>query len=74
MLLGLGWNFLFVGGTILLTSSYSDAQKATAQGLNDILVFGMVTVTALGSGALHHALGWDAINPAMAPFLQWPSG
>jgi hypothetical protein len=50
------------------------AEKATAQDLNDFLVFGMVTVTALGSRALHHVFGWDAINPAMAPFLQWPSG
>ena len=69
VLLGLGWNFLFVGGTTLLTSSYSGAEKAVAQGLNDFLVFGTVTVTALGSGALHHAFGWDAINLVMAPFI-----
>ncbi len=69
MLLGLGWNFLFVGATTLLTTSYSGAEKATAQGLNDFLVFGTVTVTALASGALHHALGWDAINLVMAPFI-----
>ncbi len=68
-LLGLGWNFLFVGGTTLLTSSYSGAEKAAAQGLNDFLVFGMVTMTALGSGVLHHAFGWDAINLVMAPFI-----
>lgn len=69
VLLGLGWNFLFVGGTTLLTGSYSGAEKAAAQGLNDFMVFGMVTVTALGSGALHHAFGWDAINLVMAPFI-----
>jgi hypothetical protein len=69
MLLGLGWNFLFVGGTTLLTSSYSGAEKAAAQGLNDFMVFGMVTMTALGSGVLHHAFGWDAINLVMAPFI-----
>jgi MFS family permease len=68
-LLGLGWNFLFVGGTTLLTSSYSGAEKAAAQGLNDFMVFGMVTMTALGSGVLHHAFGWDAINLVMAPFI-----
>ena len=68
-LLGLGWNFLFVGGTTLLTSSYSGAEKAAAQGLNDFLVFGMVTITALASGVLHHAFGWDAINLVMAPFI-----
>jgi MFS family permease len=69
MLLGLGWNFLFLGGTTLLTSSYSGAEKAVAQGLNDFLVFGMVTMTALGSGALHHAFGWNAINLVMVPFI-----
>jgi MFS family permease len=69
MLLGLGWNFLFLGGTTLLTTSYSGAEKAVAQGLNDFLVFGMVTITALGSGALHHAFGWNAINLVMVPFV-----
>jgi MFS family permease len=69
MLLGLGWNFLFLGGTTLLTTSYSGAEKAVAQGLNDFLVFGMVTMTALGSGALHHAFGWNAINLVMVPFV-----
>ena len=68
MLLGLGWNFLFLGGTTLLTTSYSGAEKAMAQGLNDFLVFGMVTVTALGSGALHHTFGWNAVNLVMVPF------
>jgi MFS family permease len=70
MLLGLGWNFLFLGGTTLLTTSYSGAEKAVAQGLNDFLVFGMVTMTALGSGALHHAFGWNAINMVMVPFIS----
>jgi MFS family permease len=69
VLLGLGWNFLFLGGTTLLTTSYSGAEKATAQGLNDFLVFGTVTITALGSGALHHNFGWNAINLVMVPFI-----
>ena len=70
VMLGLGWNFLFLGATTLLTSSYSGAEKATAQGLNDFMVFGMVTITALGSGALHHAFGWNAINLVMMPFIM----
>lgn len=69
MLVGLGWNFLFIGGTTLLTSSFSGAEKATAQGLNDFLVFGTVTMTALSSGALQHTLGWNAVNLFMAPFI-----
>ncbi len=68
MLLGLGWNFLFVGGTTLLTNSYSGAEKAAAQGLNDFAVFGTVTISALASGAVHHAFGWNTINMVMVPF------
>lgn len=68
-LLGLGWNFLFVGGTTLLTGSYGGAEKAAAQGLNDFLVFATVTLTALSSGALHHAFGWVAVNLVMVPFI-----
>jgi len=70
MLLGCGWNFLFLGGTTLLTTSYAGAEKAVAQGLNDFLVFGMVTMTALGSGALHHLFGWNTINLVMVPFIS----
>jgi MFS family permease len=70
VLLGTGWNFLFLGGTTLLTTSYRGAEKAVAQGLNDFLVFGMVTTTALGSGALHHAFGWSAVNLVMVPFIS----
>ncbi len=68
-LLGFGWNFLFVGATTLLTASYQGAEKATAQGLNDFMVFGTVTLTALGSGALQHAFGWTAVNLFIAPFI-----
>ena len=57
VLLGVGWNFLLVGGTSFLISSYIGAKKAAALGFNDFLEFGTVTVTALGSGALHHAFG-----------------
>jgi MFS family permease len=69
VLLGLGWNFLFVGATTLLTSRFAGAEKATAQGFNDFLVFGTVTMTAFGSGVLHHAFGWNAMNLLMVPFI-----
>jgi MFS family permease len=62
VLLGLGWNFLFVGGTTLLTECYRPEERAKAQALNEFLVFGTVTCTALLSGALYHALGWQAVN------------
>jgi MFS family permease len=62
LLLGLGWNFLFVGGTTLLTDCYRPEERAKAQALNEFLVFGTVTCTALLSGALYNALGWQAVN------------
>jgi MFS family permease len=67
--LGLGWNFLFVGATTLLTETYSPNEKAKAQALNDFIVFGTVTITSFSSGAVQHALGWQTINMAVIPFL-----
>lgn len=64
VLLGLGWNFLYVGGSTLLTATYRPAERAKAQALNDFLVLGMVTLTALLSGLLHDRLGWQAVNVA----------
>ncbi len=69
LLLGLGWNFLFVGATTLLTETYTLNEKAKAQALNDFLVFGTVTLTSFSSGAVQHALGWQIINIAVIPFL-----
>ncbi|HEX6979999.1 MAG TPA: MFS transporter [Alphaproteobacteria bacterium] len=68
-LLGLGWNFLFVGATTLLTESYRPAEKAKVQAVNDVLVFGTVTFSAFSAGAAHHALGWDALNYGVLPFV-----
>jgi MFS family permease len=69
VLLGLGWNFLFVGATTLLTETYTVNEKAKAQALNDFVVFGTVTVSSFSSGAVHQALGWQTINMAVIPFL-----
>ena len=65
VLLGLGWNFLYVGGTTLLTESYQPAEKAKVQALNEFLVFGTTAVTALSSGALFSQIGWNAVNLAV---------
>ena len=67
--LGLGWNFLFIGGTTLLTETYTAPEKAKAQGLNDLLVFGMVALTALSSGFLHEWVGWRALNYSVLPAI-----
>ena len=69
VLLGVGWNFLFVGGTTLLTEAYRPAEKAKAQGLNDFLIFSTVAMTAVSSGFLHDRFGWTAINWAVLPAI-----
>ena len=68
-LLGVGWNFLFTGGTTLLTTTYRPSEKARAQGLNDFVVYTVISFTAVGSGGFHVWFGWDAINLGVAPFL-----
>ncbi len=62
ILLGLGWNFLYIGGSTLLTEAYLPEERAKTQAVNDFLVFGMVTIASFASGALHHTYGWTAVN------------
>lgn len=57
VLLGVGWNFMFIGGTSLLATTYQPKERAKIQGFNDFLVFGTVAGASFSSGALHHALG-----------------
>lgn len=69
VLLGVGWNFLFVGGTTLLTETYAEVEKGKAQACNDFVVFGTVTVTALAAGGVLEAIGWLALNALVLPGL-----
>ena len=70
VLLGVGWNFMFIGGTSLLTETYHPAERAKVQAFNDFLVFGLVTVGSFSSGVVLHAFGWEAVNYAViAPVL-----
>lgn len=69
LLLGMGWNFLFVGATDLLTETYAESEKAKAQAFNDFMVFSMVTVASLSAGMLHHNLGWQAVNAGVLPAI-----
>lgn len=64
-ILGLGWNFLFIGGTTLLTDAYMPEEKEKVQGCNDLLVFGTVVLTAFFSGTVQHLIGWTAVNAAL---------
>ena len=69
VLLGVGWNFLFVGATTLLTDTYTPGERSKAQALNDFLVYTTVALATLSAGMLQEALGWRAVNLAAAPML-----
>jgi MFS family permease len=69
MLLGIGWNFLFVGGTTLLTTTYAPAERFRAQGFNDLAVFGSQTVASLLAGAAIQTLGWQRLNLVTLPLI-----
>ncbi|MDH3418778.1 MAG: MFS transporter [Gammaproteobacteria bacterium] len=67
--LGLGWNFGFIGGTSLLTTTHTIEEQAKVQGLNDFLVLGLVTAASFSSGALLSLFGWNTVQLAMTPAL-----
>lgn len=67
VLLGLGWNCMFVGGTTLLTETYKAAERAKTQALHDFLVFTTVAIGSFSSGKIQYELGWTWINLAMIP-------
>jgi MFS family permease len=69
VLLGVGWNFSFVGGTALLTETYRPSERAKVQAANDFIILGVVVTASLGSGALLHHLGWSGVNLTAVPFL-----
>ena len=69
VLLGLGWNFLYVGGTAMLTTTYTDAEKGRAQAINDMTIFVVAMACSFGSGALLDAFGWVALNLLTLPWL-----
>jgi MFS family permease len=69
VLLGLGWNFMFVGASTLLTETYRPAERAKAQATHDFLMFGLVTLAALSSGAMQHLFGWATLNVGVLPFI-----
>jgi MFS family permease len=80
ILLGLGWNFGFIGATTMLTSAQRPEERGRLQGLNDLVVFGGVTVASFSSGGLMNCAGggvhagWQMVNLAMLPFLILAGG
>ncbi len=67
VVLGIGWNFGFIGATSLLATAHSPGEQAKVQGLNDFLVFGLVALASFSSGALLNAFGWTAVQLAIVP-------
>ena len=69
VLLGIGWNFMFVGGTTLLTEAYRPSEKAKTQGLNEIIIFGVQALSSFASGVLVNTAGWRMLNYVSLPLL-----
>jgi MFS family permease len=69
VLVGLGWNFMFVGGSTLLTSAYTVEERAKVQAANDFTVFSTSALAAFGSGALLTNFGWEGVNTGVAPAM-----
>lgn len=69
VLLGVGWNFLFIGGTTLLTEAYRPTERAKAQAAHDFLMFGSVSLASLSAGSLLNTWGWESVNLTALPFL-----
>ena len=69
LLLGVGWNFLYVGGTTMLTYSYRSSERFRTQGLNDFFVFGASATASLLAGTVMYYFGWDTLMLIPLPFL-----
>jgi MFS family permease len=67
--LGVGWNFLFLGGTTLLTQSYRTSERFKVQAVNDFLVFGLQAIGSLSAGILLASIGWSGVMVFALPLL-----
>lgn len=67
ILLGLGWNFGFIGATAMVAGSYRHSEKGKVQGMHDFVLFGSVAFGSLMSGAVYNAWGWEMLNWLIFP-------
>jgi MFS family permease len=74
VLLGIGWNFMYVGGSTLLTEAYRPSEKAKAQGVGEITIFAVQALSALSSGVLVNTKGWDTLNYVALPAILLAGG
>ena len=68
-MLGVGWNFMFIGGTSLLSETYRSEEVAKAQAFNDFVVFTLAAISSFAAGALLHWISWQFVNYAALPVL-----
>ncbi|MBX3523577.1 MAG: MFS transporter [Xanthobacteraceae bacterium] len=71
ILLGIGWNFGFIGATVMIADCHTPAERGKAQGANDFIVFGVVAAASFFSGSLLHASGWQTINWLIFPAVAF---
>ncbi|MCV6547425.1 MAG: MFS transporter [Cohaesibacter sp.] len=69
ILLGVGWNFGFIGATAMVTDCYKPNERAKVQATNDFLVFGIVTIASFSSGSVLNAYGWEKLNLIVFPIV-----
>jgi MFS family permease len=69
VLLGVGWNFLYIGATTLLTETYRPEERAKAQGANETAIFAMMAISSFSSGMIVTNAGWEKVNFAAMPLI-----
>ena len=69
VLLGVGWNFLYIGATTLLTETYRPEERAKAQGANETAIFAMMALSSFSSGMIVTNAGWEKVNYAAMPLI-----
>jgi len=69
VVLGVGWNFGFIGSTSLIAAHCTQENRAQVQGLNDFTIFGIVAICSFASGALLNRAGWELINMMVFPIV-----
>ncbi|WP_343654245.1 MFS transporter [Paraburkholderia caribensis] len=74
LLCGIGWNFMYVGSTVMLTNSCSDEERATAQGANEFIMFSFVTVCSFAAATVLHRYGWHRLQILLAVALLVAAG
>jgi MFS family permease len=69
VIIGVGWNFLYIGGTTLLTETYRYEERARAQGINEQAIFTMMAISSFSSGMTVTAAGWERVNLFALPMV-----